>query len=66
LTASLGGLDGLVFTAGIGEHASEIRSRICARCAWLGGVFDEHANGAGQMRINAEAILSPAAHAARI
>jgi acetate kinase len=34
LTASLGGLDGLVFTAGIGEHAPEIRSRICARCAW--------------------------------
>ncbi len=31
LTASLGGLDGLVFRAGIGEHASEIRSRICAR-----------------------------------
>jgi acetate kinase len=55
LTASLGGLDGLVFTAGIGEHAPEIRSRICARCAWLGITFDEHANGAGQMRITAEA-----------
>jgi acetate kinase len=55
LTASLGGLDGLVFSAGIGEHASEIRSRICARCAWLGVVFDELANGVGQMRINAEA-----------
>src|SRR5438132_1058630 len=55
LTASLGGLDGLVFTAGIGEHVSEIRSRVCARCAWLGVVFDEHANGMGQMRINTEA-----------
>ena len=55
LTASLGGLDGLVFTAGIGEHASEIRSRVCARCAWLGVVLDEPANRAGQMRITAEA-----------
>src|SRR5215467_6470875 len=55
LAASLDGLDGLVFTAGIGEHASEIRSRVCACCAWLGVVFDEHANRAGQMRITAEA-----------
>src|SRR5215813_11113455 len=55
LTASLGGLDGLVFTAGIGEHAPEIRSRVCARCAWLGVVLDEHANRAGQMQITAEA-----------
>jgi acetate kinase len=55
LVASLGGLDGLVFTAGIGEHASEIRARICARCAWLGVILDEHANGAGQMSITAEA-----------
>ena len=55
LTASLGGLDGLVFTAGIGEHASEIRSRICARCTWLGVVLDENANRAGRKRITAEA-----------
>jgi acetate kinase len=55
LVASLGGLDGLVFTAGIGEHASEIRSRICARCTWLGVVLDENANRAGRKRITAEA-----------
>jgi acetate kinase len=55
LVASLGGLDGLVFTAGIGEHAPEIRSRICARCAWLDVILDERANGAGQMRISTEA-----------
>jgi acetate kinase len=55
LAASLGGLDGLVFTAGIGEHASEIRSRICARCSWLGVVPDESANRAGRMRITTEA-----------
>src|SRR5205823_11643026 len=49
LTASLGGLDGLVFTAGIGGHASEIRSRVWARCIWLGVVLDENADRAGRM-----------------
>jgi acetate kinase len=53
LTASQGGLDGLVFTAGIGEHAPEIQLRICARCSWLGVVLDESANG--RMRITVEA-----------
>jgi acetate kinase len=52
LTASLGGLDGLVFTAGIGVNAPKIRSRICARCAWLGVVLDDGANEAGQVQIN--------------
>jgi acetate kinase len=55
LAASLGGLDGLVFTAGIGEHAPEIRSHICARCAWLGIILDEHANDAAGPRISAQA-----------
>jgi acetate kinase len=55
LAASLGGLDGLVFTAGIGEHAPEIRSRICAHCAWLGIILDEHANSAAAPRITAQA-----------
>jgi acetate kinase len=54
LAASLGGLDGLVFTAGIGEHASAIRSHLCARCAWLGVMLDERANGAGKIRITTE------------
>jgi len=36
LTAALGGLDLLVFTAGIGEHSPAIRAAICERCAWLG------------------------------
>jgi acetate kinase len=44
LTASLGGLDGLVFTAGIGENDVDIRSRICRRLAWLGIEIDEVAN----------------------
>jgi acetate kinase len=55
MAASLDGLDGLVFTGGIGEHASEIRARISARCAWLGVILDERANGAGEMRITPEA-----------
>ena len=44
LTSSLGGLDGLVFSAGIGEHAAPIRAAVCARLAWLGIACDEAAN----------------------
>jgi acetate kinase len=44
LAAALGGLDGLVFTAGIGENSPEIRRRICKASAWLGVDLDEHAN----------------------
>ena len=36
LSRSLGGLDGLVFSAGIGEHAPPIRAAVCARLGWLG------------------------------
>lgn len=44
LVAALGGLDGLVFTAGIGEHAAPIRAAVCVRLAWLGLRFDPAAN----------------------
>jgi acetate kinase len=44
LAAVLGGLDGLVFTAGIGENSPEIRRRICRRSAWLGIELDAVAN----------------------
>lgn len=44
LTAALGGLDALVFTAGIGEHAAPVRHRICALSAWLGIELDNEAN----------------------
>jgi acetate kinase len=47
LTASLGGLDGIVFTAGIGEHAPRIRAAIAARLGWLGAVLAEAANNRG-------------------
>ncbi len=47
LAAALGGLDGLVFTAGIGEHAPAVRADVCARLAWLGITLDPLANQAG-------------------
>lgn len=53
LVSALGGLDGLVFTAGIGEHAPAIRAEICARLAWLGLRLDEAANAAGLACISA-------------
>jgi acetate kinase len=46
LAGALGGLDGLVFTAGIGERAPTIRAEICARLAWLGVRLDASANAA--------------------
>jgi acetate kinase len=44
LASVLGGIDGLVFTAGIGENSTEIRSRICEACTWLGVELDRQAN----------------------
>ncbi len=52
LAAVLGGLDGLVFTAGIGENSAEIRRRICEASAWLGLELDAHANEARAARIS--------------
>lgn len=44
LAATLGGLDALIFTAGIGEHQPAIREAICRRLAWLGFEVDAFAN----------------------
>jgi acetate kinase len=44
LASALGGLDALVFTAGIGERAVPIRERVCRNAAWLGIEFDPDAN----------------------
>ena len=52
LTAVLGGLDALVFTAGIGENSPEIRQRICASSAWLGIEVDETANSKSLPKIS--------------
>jgi acetate kinase len=52
LAAALGGLDALVFTAGIGEHGAAIRARICQGSAWLGVELNEAANAANETRIS--------------
>jgi acetate kinase len=52
LAASLGGLDALVFTAGIGEHAPDIRRRACQQAAWLGVELDDAANASGAAKIS--------------
>lgn len=51
LAASLGGIDGLVFTGGIGENSHQIRAAVTERCAWLGLALDPAANAAGRDRI---------------
>jgi len=55
LAAALGGVDAIVFTAGVGENSAEIRSRICRAGRWLGVELDEAANAAGGPRISAAA-----------
>jgi acetate kinase len=52
LAAVLGGIDGLVFTAGIGENSAEIRRRICESSAWLGVEVDAEANASKGPRIS--------------
>jgi len=44
LAAALGGVDALVFSGGVGEHAAEVRARILEGCAWLGFAVDPEAN----------------------
>jgi acetate kinase len=55
LVSALGGLDGLVFTAGVGENAPAVRAEICTRLAWLGLELDAAANAAGERRISTPA-----------
>jgi acetate kinase len=44
LAAAMGGLDAVVFTAGIGEHSAPVRERVCRQAAWLGIDLDAAAN----------------------
>ena len=53
MVAALEGLDGMVFTAGIGEHDGALRAAVCQRLAWLGVRLDETANAANAIRISA-------------
>jgi acetate kinase len=52
LSAVLGGIDGLVFTAGIGENSPVVRERICEASAWLGLELDREANAGKGPRIS--------------
>lgn len=49
---AMGGLDAIVFTAGIGEHQPEIRAKICQRLQWLGVSLDEAANQKNQTQFD--------------
>ncbi|MFA7291210.1 MAG: acetate/propionate family kinase [Rhodocyclaceae bacterium] len=53
LSACIGGIDALVFTGGIGEHAAEVRRRVCTQLQWLGVEFDQTANSGNQIHISA-------------
>ncbi|HTR16264.1 MAG TPA: acetate/propionate family kinase [Acetobacteraceae bacterium] len=53
LASTIGGIDGFVFTAGIGENSAPVRSHVAKRLAWLGVLLDETANQTGSGRISA-------------
>ena len=55
LAAALGGLDAIVFTAGIGERAAAVRDKVCRDAAWLGVELDAGANAAHGPRISSAA-----------
>jgi acetate kinase len=55
LAAALGGVDAIVFTAGIGENSRSLRERVCRDAAWLGVELDVEANKQGTSRISTAA-----------
>ena len=59
LSAALGGLDGLVFTGGIGQRDAKTRREVVAGCAWLGAALDEQANEIAAGRIDAASSRIP-------
>ena len=59
LAAALGGLDGLVFTGGIGQNDTATRSEVVAGCGWLGAELDEEANENHEERIESIVIEDP-------
>jgi acetate kinase len=60
LAVSMGGIDGLVFTAGIGEHSPPIRASVLQRLSWLGFELDEAANAGNAGRITTQSSRIPA------
>ena len=59
LAAALGGLDGLVFTAGIGENDPATRAEVAAGCGWLGVKLDAARNAVGDGPISAAGAAVP-------
>lgn len=59
LAAALGGLDGLVFTGGIGEHDAGVRHDVAEGCDWLGVELNDKRNAAGAGRISSDAAAVP-------
>jgi acetate kinase len=59
LSAALGGLDGLVFTGGIGQRDARTRDEVVAGCAWLGAVIDQEANQIAGPRIDSASSRIP-------
>lgn len=59
LAAALGGVDGLVFTGGIGQRDARTRREVVAGCAWLGAAIDEQANSRAAERIDSAASKIP-------
>jgi acetate kinase len=55
LVPAIGGLDALVFTAGIGENSAPVRRLICERLSWMGIALDVRANDAGEVTISTPA-----------
>ena len=53
LAGAIGGLDALVFTAGIGENSPYVREKICCGLGWLGVKIDEKANQSNSINISA-------------
>jgi len=55
LSAAIGGLDALVFTGGIGEHAAPVRARVCEALGWMGVELDAAANSEDAQRVSSKA-----------
>jgi acetate kinase len=54
LAAALGGIDGLIFTGGIGENDAKVREAVAEGCRWLGVELDRELNSIGAGRISSE------------
>ncbi|MCC9646738.1 acetate/propionate family kinase [Rubrivivax sp. JA1024] len=59
MAGSMGGIDALVFTAGIGENSPAVRADVCSRLGWLGLAIDDDANGRRALEISADESVLP-------